>query len=153
MLARTELPGPTGEANVLELRPRGVVACIADEDKVIVAQARAAHALGNAVLLPRTPASLRARDALTDIGVTMVDRFDPGEVDAVMLEASPARIRQVRAELAAAEGRLVPVVVPDARGSYDWRRLVLERTVTVNTAAAGGNTGLLSLEDAEEQAL
>jgi len=41
----------------------------------------------------------------------------------------------------------VPVIVPDPDGRYDWTRLVVERTVTVNTAAAGGNAALLSLAE------
>ena len=46
-----------------------------------------------------------------------------------------------------AAGRIVPVIAPDADGGYDWARLVVERTVTVNTAAAGGNAALLSLSE------
>ena len=49
--------------------------------------------------------------------------------------------------LAAAPGRIVPIIVPGADGRYDWTRLVVERTVTVNTAAAGGNAALLSLSE------
>jgi RHH-type proline utilization regulon transcriptional repressor/proline dehydrogenase/delta 1-pyrroline-5-carboxylate dehydrogenase len=41
----------------------------------------------------------------------------------------------------------VPIVVPDGQGRYDWARLVVERTVSVNTAAAGGNAALLSLSE------
>ena len=55
--------------------------------------------------------------------------------------------RRVRGVFAAAPGRIVPIVVPDAHGKYDWARLVVERTVTVNTAAAGGNAALLSLDE------
>jgi RHH-type proline utilization regulon transcriptional repressor/proline dehydrogenase/delta 1-pyrroline-5-carboxylate dehydrogenase len=53
----------------------------------------------------------------------------------------------VRSLFAAAPGRFVPIVVPDAHGKYDWTRLVVERTVTVNTSAAGGNAALLSLSE------
>jgi len=53
----------------------------------------------------------------------------------------------VRAAFAAAAGKIVPVIAPDADGGYDPARLVVERTVTVNTAAAGGNAALLSLSE------
>ena len=66
--ARIALPGPTGESNSLELAPRGVVACIADDAQALVAQARAARAAGNTPLWLRTPASLAARDRLGDAG-------------------------------------------------------------------------------------
>jgi RHH-type proline utilization regulon transcriptional repressor/proline dehydrogenase/delta 1-pyrroline-5-carboxylate dehydrogenase len=57
------------------------------------------------------------------------------------------RAQRVRAEFAAAAGKIVPVIVADADGAYDPARLVVERTVTVNTSAAGGNAALLSLSE------
>jgi len=145
--ARTALPGPTGEANTLELSPRGVVACIADGVDTLIAQARAARASGNTPLWLRTPASLAARDRLGDSRVLFANALDSSAVDAVLLDASPERTRRVRTELAAAPGPIVPVIAPEADGSYDLARLVVERTVTVNTAAAGGNAALLSLSE------
>ncbi len=145
--ARIALPGPTGETNSLELAPRGVVACIADDVSVLVAQARAARAAGNTPLLLRTPASLAARDRLGDAGVLFVNTLDPSALDAVLLDTTPERALRVRAELAAAPGPIVPVIAPGQDGGYDLARLVVERTVTVNTAAAGGNAALLSLSE------
>ncbi len=145
--AATELPGPTGESNRLELHPRGVAACIADDERALVAQARAAALAGNTALLLRSHLSLQVRDALEPGSVVFVDTLDPAAVDVVLLDASRDRARRVRMQLAAAPGKIVPVVVPDAAGRYDPTRLVVERTVTVNTAATGGNTALLSLPD------
>ena len=144
---RVELPGPTGESNVLEFQPCGVAACIADDEHALVAQAQAALAAGNMALLLRSHLSLRARDALDPSRVILANALDPAAVDVVLLDTSPEHARRVRARLAAAEGKIVPVIVPDADGRYDWARLVAERTVTVNTAATGGNAALLSLDD------
>jgi RHH-type transcriptional regulator, proline utilization regulon repressor / proline dehydrogenase / delta 1-pyrroline-5-carboxylate dehydrogenase len=69
----------------------------------------------------------------------------------VLLDVATSRARQVRAELAATVGPLVPAIVA-VDGSYDWMRLVVERTVTVNTAAAGGNAVLLSLSEDPREA-
>ncbi len=145
--ARIALPGPTGESNSLELAPRGVVACIADDAQALVAQARAARAAGNTPLWLRTPASLAARDRLGDAGVLFANTLDPSALDAVLLDTTPERALRVRAELAAAPGAIVPVIAPGQDGGYDLARLVVERTVTVNTAAAGGNAALLSLSE------
>ena len=79
--------------------------------------------------------------------MTFADALDPTVIDAVLLDTTPARARRVHADLAAAEGRIVPVIAPDADGGYDPASLVVERTVTVNTAAAGGNAALLSLSE------
>ena len=147
--AAISLPGPTGETNTLEFHPRGVVACLASEERVLFAQANAALALGNTVLMIRDPLSLRVRESLGRDRIVLTDALDPSAVDAVMLDVDADRARRVRMEAAGAPGKIVQVILPDPKGRYDWTRLVVERTVTVNTAAAGGNAGLLSLpEDA-----
>jgi RHH-type proline utilization regulon transcriptional repressor/proline dehydrogenase/delta 1-pyrroline-5-carboxylate dehydrogenase len=145
--APIRLPGPTGEANTLELLPRGVVACIARDAESLLAQTRAARAAGNTPLWLRSPLTFAARDRLEGASVLFADALDPMAVDAVLLDDSAERAQQVRDKLAAAAGGIVPVIVPDAGGTYDPARLVEERTVTVNTAAAGGNAALLSLSE------
>jgi RHH-type proline utilization regulon transcriptional repressor/proline dehydrogenase/delta 1-pyrroline-5-carboxylate dehydrogenase len=145
--APLSLPGPTGESNSLEFHPRGVVACIADDERALVAQIKAARVTGNTPLLLRDAISLRARDSLDGGPVSYADTLDPTTVDVVLLDADAERARHVRLSLAAAEGKIVPVIVPDGDGAYDPARLVLERTLTINTAAAGGNAALLSLPE------
>jgi RHH-type proline utilization regulon transcriptional repressor/proline dehydrogenase/delta 1-pyrroline-5-carboxylate dehydrogenase len=142
------LPGPTGESNTLEFHPRGVVGCIAGDERLLTAQARTALALGNTVLLRRDLVSLRVREILGDRRIVLVDRIEPVAVDAVLVALDPDEARRVRVNFAVAEGPIVPVVVADPAGRYDWARLVVERTVTINTAAAGGNAALLSLSEA-----
>ena len=141
------LPGPTGETNALEFHPRGVVACLAASERGLRAQAKSALATGNTALLVRDPASLRVRADLGRERIVLTPKLDPTAIDAVLLDVDIDRARSVRAEFAAMPGKIVQVVHPDAKGHYDWSRLVVERTVTVNTAAAGGNAALLSLAD------
>ncbi len=145
--APVPLPGPTGEANTLEFHPRGIVACIADDAESLLAQTSAARAAGNTPLWLRSPLTFAARDRLDGESVTFADALDPLTVDAVLLDVSPERARRVRADLAAAAGKIVAIIAPEADGGYDPARLVIERTVTVNTAAAGGNAALLSLSE------
>ncbi|MET0682200.1 MAG: bifunctional proline dehydrogenase/L-glutamate gamma-semialdehyde dehydrogenase PutA [Casimicrobiaceae bacterium] len=141
------LPGPTGESNTLEFHPRGVVLCVAGDERTLVAQAKAALALGNRVMMLRAPCALAARDRLEPVEVVLTDKVDPALVDVVLLDASADRARRVRAEFAMVPGSIVPVVQCGRDGHCDWTRLVVERTVTVNTAAAGGNAALLSLSE------
>ena len=53
-----------------------------------------------------------------------------------------ARLRQ---EMAMRDGALVPLLVAQDTHTYPLFRLVAERTLTINTAAAGGNTSLMTL--------
>ena len=145
--AAIALPGPTGEANTLEFHPRGVVACIAADEHGLFAQAKAALAAGNTVLLLRDPLSIRVGKGIGGARIAFADELDPAAIDAVLLDVDRNDARRVRGVFAAAPGRIVPIVVPDAHGKYDWARLVVERTVTVNTSAAGGNAALLSLDE------
>ncbi len=136
------LPGPTGETNTLEFHPRGVVACIADDERGLSIQLKAARATRNTPLVVGD-----ASRAAGDAQAKSTAALDPAAVDAVLLDVEPARAREIRMRLAAADGTIVPAVAPDADGTYDPSRLVVERTVTVNTAAAGGNAALLSLPE------
>ena len=141
------LPGPTGESNTLEFHPRGAVLCMAKDERTLVAQAKAMRALGNTVILVREPMSLAVRDHLDGADIVLVDKIDPSKLDAALLDVSAARLRKVRTELATSSRSIVPVVISTGKGEGDWMRLVVERTVTVNTAAAGGNAALLSLSE------
>jgi delta 1-pyrroline-5-carboxylate dehydrogenase len=77
----------------------------------------------------------------------VADPLDCGP-DAVLFAGSEDAAAAVRTRLAAGDGPLVPVVV-GSDGRYDASRLVVERTLTVNTTASGGNASLLSLEERE----
>ncbi len=141
----TLLPGPTGEANTLTLHPRGRVACIAADGEALALQARTAHGLGNTVLLTASPA---AENIARDIGTGCEIVADPlgSAPDAVMFDGSAAAAALLRQRLAAQNGALVPLLLP-REGVYATARLVCERTLAINTTAAGGNASLLSLTE------
>ena len=99
------------------------------------------------MILVREPMSLAVRDHLDGADIVLVDKIDPSKLDAALLDVSASRLRKVRMELATSSRAIVPVVVWKGKVESDWMRLVVERTVTVNTAAAGGNAALLSLSE------
>ena len=140
------LPGPTGEANTLALHPRGRIACIASDAKTLARQVRTAHALGNTVLLAASP---DAENIAQDTGARCEIVADPlgSAPDAVMFDGSAAAAALLRQRLAAQEGALIPLLLPHD-GAYATARLVCERTLAINTTAAGGNASLLSLTEA-----
>ena len=127
VLLEQRMPGPTGETNLLQLQRRGVVGCIASSGEARAQQHAIVAATGNV-----------ARD-MSDEQAARAEGIDALVVD----DAHAAR--RTHGALAARErGPLTPVIQPDANGRYDWARLVVERTLTINTAAAGGNAALLA---------
>jgi RHH-type proline utilization regulon transcriptional repressor/proline dehydrogenase/delta 1-pyrroline-5-carboxylate dehydrogenase len=118
--AETVLPGPTGELNVLSLHPRGPVLCHASDGATRAHQESAAQAAGC---------------SLTD---------DPAHAAAVLTDATGEALIGLRRMLAAQDGPIVPVITPLVDGSYPVWRLLQERSLSVNTAAAGGNAALMS---------
>ena len=148
--ARTDpvaLPGPTGESNTLHVRPRERIACIATAEADLLAQARLAAGLGSIAIVAQGAAGERVRSA---IGARCEVAADPlaARPDAVLFAGDASAAAILRRTLADREGALVPLLVA-REGGYDADRLLIERTVTVNTTASGGNASLLSLEEEE----
>jgi RHH-type transcriptional regulator, proline utilization regulon repressor / proline dehydrogenase / delta 1-pyrroline-5-carboxylate dehydrogenase len=159
-LAMQTLPGPTGERNELSLHSRGVIASIATSaDAATQAQWQAALAAGNTLLVVLPPAAreqaegvfvywqragtlpagaVQVIDAPFDAAVAAVAADD--RVHGVIAEAGFAAA--LRTRLAARRGAIVPLFVGDM--SATLYRLAAEQTLTVNTAAAGGNAPLLA---------
>ena len=142
-----DLPGPTGEANQFELGPRGTVICLGPDPDVLLAQTVQALAAGNMVLAvaPGARQSLRplrrAGFPLVVLdGVLATDAFGELPADLVALHAEPDALAPVRAALAGRSGPIVPLVTEViAPAAY-----CTERTVCIDTTAAGGNAALLA---------
>lgn len=159
--ARITLRGYVGERNELRLRPRGRLRGTGHSLAALIEQLAAALATGNrletelsgpsatlatmllAVLAPALRTSLCATpEGIETPQAVLVDERDAA-ADALWFE-------RMRAALAQAEGPVVAVVMRQADGGYPLERLLVEQTVTINTAAVGGDAQLLSLqEDAE----
>jgi RHH-type proline utilization regulon transcriptional repressor/proline dehydrogenase/delta 1-pyrroline-5-carboxylate dehydrogenase len=140
-----DLPGPTGESNRESFHPHGRVLCQAHDRNGLFDQLAAVFATGNRALVATSanelvhdmPSAARAaidfapEPAATDIDLALcIDLHDAAEL---------------RRVLAAREGKRVRVVTP-IDGVYPLAALVVERVVSVNTAAAGGNASLMTLE-------
>jgi RHH-type proline utilization regulon transcriptional repressor/proline dehydrogenase/delta 1-pyrroline-5-carboxylate dehydrogenase len=140
-----DLPGPTGESNRLRLIARGRALCAAADTGELLLQCAAALATGNDVvldapgadsLLAQLPDEVRRRATLAAGSASLA-------VDVALCTA--ARAPALRRLLAERDGPRVRVLAPDADGGYALEALVAEQTLTVNTAAAGGNAGLMTL--------
>jgi RHH-type proline utilization regulon transcriptional repressor/proline dehydrogenase/delta 1-pyrroline-5-carboxylate dehydrogenase len=138
-----ELAGPVGERNEYSTVPRGTVLCVAADPTALRVQVGAALATGNCAvvedgMLDALPPALKgivkaARDACNV------------PCDAVLFQGDQAELVVLGQELAEREGAIVGVHVADAAGWYPLEFLVLERSVSTNTAAAGGNANLMMI--------
>ncbi|GAB4359223.1 MAG: bifunctional proline dehydrogenase/L-glutamate gamma-semialdehyde dehydrogenase PutA [Oricola sp.] len=125
-LRAREMPGVTGESNLLSTYPRGVVLCLGPGADAAEEQAKLATAQGCVALV----AAGLDREALATLA----------GFDAVVLWSSEDDLRAARGALASREGPLIPLIC-EADPS---ERLILERHVCIDTTAAGGNAALLA---------
>jgi RHH-type proline utilization regulon transcriptional repressor/proline dehydrogenase/delta 1-pyrroline-5-carboxylate dehydrogenase len=143
-----ELPGPVGERNTWALEPRGRVLCIGSTVPGVALLVAAALATGNHAVLCAPPAMLGALVGLPE-AVGLGSPETPA--DAVLFEGDADGVRGVLRAVAGRDGAVVPVfaLAPavlaggDAELPLAW--LLRERSVSVNTAAAGGNASLMTL--------
>ncbi|RKP58475.1 trifunctional transcriptional regulator/proline dehydrogenase/L-glutamate gamma-semialdehyde dehydrogenase [Pararobbsia silviterrae] len=152
--ASATLPGPTGERNTYALRPRGTVLCVPSTLGGARAQLACALATGNrALFVPgiggqlaaNVPASLKAR-----IEVQAADD-DSVHYDAVLFEGDSDELHALIRRVARRPGPIVTVqgvasgALESGHDDYAVERLLSERSVSVNTAAAGGNANLMTI--------
>jgi RHH-type proline utilization regulon transcriptional repressor/proline dehydrogenase/delta 1-pyrroline-5-carboxylate dehydrogenase len=151
-----ELVGPVGERNVYALRPRGRILLVPATEYGLHVQIAAALSTGNDVAidaasglqsaLPGLPTSVARR-------VTWVSNWAAdGPFAGALLEGDAARVHPVNQTIAALDGPLVLVqsattdeLRHDPAEAYrlDW--LLEEVSISINTAAAGGNASLMTI--------
>ena len=146
--ARVELAGPVGERNVYLLKPRGLIAAVAQTRAGLRAQLAAIVAAGCDAAVVAPPAGLPAALALR------VKSFDepltaPGLAGA-LIEGEGAVVAEASRRLAARPG---PILRLQARSTaalaagedYNLADLIEERVASTNIAAAGGNASLMTI--------
>jgi RHH-type proline utilization regulon transcriptional repressor/proline dehydrogenase/delta 1-pyrroline-5-carboxylate dehydrogenase len=151
------LAGPTGETNEWRTAPRGHLVAVgggSDDDSVWRAQAEAALDTGNRVsFAPATTAREAAARVATECstrGTTIAlvaDWNGLGDLAGV-IAGDPASAGEANRALAMRDGARLPVIEPvGTPPAYPRARLLVERTVSINTTAAGGNASLVAAMD------
>ena len=158
-LADQALPGPTGESNTLRLHPRGIFAVLARDASDADTRAALAAALvaGNGVALVGAANGHALRTAFVAAGVpdaaitlwpadAAAGLLAHAELAGVCLAAPGAQAaRAVTRALAARGGAILPLITrAELQGPNRLGRFCAEQTLTINTAAAGGNAELLA---------
>ena len=147
------LTGPTGEANLYAAHPREAVLCLAgagpDGDADRLLQLAAVLAVGSRAVWPadaralfeQLPHATRERVSLAQDWRAASVQFD------AVLHHGPADERfEILLTLADRPGPIVGVTTLAAGDtSVPLERLLIERPLGINTAAAGGNASLMTI--------
>jgi RHH-type transcriptional regulator, proline utilization regulon repressor / proline dehydrogenase / delta 1-pyrroline-5-carboxylate dehydrogenase len=138
------LSGPVGEANVYSLHARGCVGAIAETEEGLLRQIGAILAFGNTAVVEQSLPDLPAAIAAHIQSVAAIDQVS--DLRAVLFQGRSESLRALNIRIAAREGAIVQIqAIAAATDRYDLNRLLEERSVSTNTAAAGGNASLLAL--------
>ncbi|MFZ4832021.1 trifunctional transcriptional regulator/proline dehydrogenase/L-glutamate gamma-semialdehyde dehydrogenase [Rouxiella sp. Mn2063] len=145
------LPGPTGERNTYALLPREHVLALADNQQDALIQLAAATATGCRVLWPeaqlqREIFNTLPKDVQARIDFTKDWQSSTIAFDAVIYHGDADQLRQLGETIAQRSGPIVSIQ-GFARGEDNLllERLLVERSLSVNTAAAGGNANLMTI--------
>jgi RHH-type proline utilization regulon transcriptional repressor/proline dehydrogenase/delta 1-pyrroline-5-carboxylate dehydrogenase len=143
------LAGPVGERNSYTLLPCGAVLCRAETTDGLALQLAAVFATGNTAIIEdaaRFAVFLEALPPALHRHWRAADGNDP--VALALFEGDAEALRRFCIRTAQRDGVIVPVLAlsqPGAAGEYPLEFLLRERSVSVNTAAAGGNASLMSI--------
>ncbi len=151
---RQELPGPVGEVNIYQLQPKGTVLCRPTTPTGLFIQLAAAFATGNrACVLTDGVAGPWLAKMPQDVQrhvTAAVDENIPG-ISAVLFEGDGDGLRDLAMRMSDRDGAILPVFGASAAHlasgveDYPLELLLSERSVSTNTAAAGGNASLMSI--------
>lgn len=145
------LIGPTGEENNYLLLSRERVLCLSDNEHDLVFQLSAITSLGGKSILSHTPVSQKIFSALPQSlmkNIILVPNWKRENVhfDSVCFHGSSEDLKDILKFLSEKPGPVITVHshVTGERKIY-LERFLIERTISTNTTAAGGNTTLLNI--------
>ena len=150
------LPGPTGEVNTLSLHGRGIFLVIPDsaEPAAAVLQVFAALAAGNAVLVAgdnKSTASALTDRLNTRLPKKLLARVPENVITPLLLHNKLAGVAAhntatIPSRLSQRTGAIIPLIT-HLKGPYALLPYSVERTLSNNVVATGGNALLLNLRE------
>jgi RHH-type proline utilization regulon transcriptional repressor/proline dehydrogenase/delta 1-pyrroline-5-carboxylate dehydrogenase len=151
-----ELPGPVGERNLYALRRRGQILLLPETPRGLYRQIACVLATGNSAViepaaglqavLDNLPMPVRGRLLISN------DWTLHGPYAGALIEGDAKRIQAMQRKIAALPGPLVVVQgaasaeIADHLEAYNLNWLLREVSISINTAAAGGNASLMVME-------
>ena len=145
------LNGPTGERNTYSLLPREHVLCLAENEQDLLTQLAAILAIGSQAVMPQNPLGNSLFERLPEpvqARIRLVSDWTQDDVrfDSVLHHGDPEQLRNVSRQLAERSGPLIGLQgLAPGETDIPLERLLIERALSINTAAAGGNASLMTI--------
>jgi RHH-type transcriptional regulator, proline utilization regulon repressor / proline dehydrogenase / delta 1-pyrroline-5-carboxylate dehydrogenase len=150
-----DLPGPVGERNLYALHPRGKILLLPETSAGLYQQMACTLATGNDAVIGSSP-DLSAR--LDGLPASVARRISfsgewslHGAYAGALIEGDARRVQAMQRAIAALPGPLVVVQAAassemrDNPAAYNLCWLLREVSISINTAAAGGNANLMAM--------
>ncbi|MFT5755729.1 MAG: RHH-type proline utilization regulon transcriptional repressor/proline dehydrogenase [Alteromonadaceae bacterium] len=162
-----QLPGPTGESNIIYLENRGNVLCFADKNTSFhfwVLSIVTALATGNTVVAVVSDLfydeALAFRDKFISTGAAhgvlqvaklchLEEMLKHQALAGVVVDSQCDRKHYISEKLAERAGAILPVITSEYFDNL-IQRLLTEKTISIDTTASGGNTSLMTLVEEDE---
>ncbi|MBS0307649.1 MAG: aldehyde dehydrogenase family protein, partial [Proteobacteria bacterium] len=143
--------GPTGESNTLCFTGRGMIACIAEQEDVLLNQLAAVLATGNHALIDtHWTALINTLPTSVQDCIQQHENIATAEQPVTLALVQSNVFHVLRPLFAARDGALIPVIATNSEEVIASWRLLAERALCINTTATGGNASLMTLEDKNE---
>lgn len=147
-----ELPGPTGELNQYQVLARSHVLAISNDESALLNQFNAILAVGAKVcILSETTIALKMIQSMPKAlqqQFIMINDLKSGKFDAILHHDSAKNLLRLQSIIAQRPGAIIGIThLNDSNEPIPLERLVIERAISINTAAAGGNASLMTLDN------
>ncbi len=144
------LQGPTGEENQYMILPRESILSLATNDADQIQQLLAILSVGSrpAVLADNTfiLKHLQSMPAKVVKAIKVIKDMESGDFEAVLHHGDASALIDLQQRIATRQGPIVGITHLSS-GNYEIpvERFVIERAISINTAAAGGNASLMTM--------
>ena len=138
------LPGPVGESNLYRTAPRGEILLLPQTREGLSRMLDAVAATRNTPVIDAKVVGPQVVRELAPLARLSANLMSEKHIDGVLVEGDAARVAEVAHQVALLPGKIVPV---QSAADVNRDMLVHEVSVSINTAAAGGNASLMALKE------
>ena len=148
-MALYELPGPTGESNQYHVVARQRVLVISEHKEALLYQLNALLSLNTQICI--LPENGLAMKMIQSMPKTLQQKFVMlksinDAYDAVLHQGSIESLKQLQQNIVERNGAIVGIThMKQANAMIPLEPFLIERAISINTAAAGGNASLMTL--------